>query len=194
VLSRAFEPFFTTKAIGRGSGLGLSMVYGFVTQSGGRLDIDSEPGRGTRVALFLPVAAAGDATAPADMAVPELHGTEEVLVVEDEPEVRHVAAAFLRALGYRVVAVGTAAEALEQLARHEGFALLFTDVMLGGGMNGIELAHAARSLRPGLAVLLASGYDEPALLGNAAPGAFALLRKPYRREQLAASVRSSLRA
>ena len=194
VLSRAFEPFFTTKAIGRGSGLGLSMVYGFVTQSGGRLDIDSEPGRGTRVALFLPVAAAGDATAPADVAVPELHGTEEVLVVEDEPEVRHVAAAFLRALGYRVVAVGTAAEALEQLARHEGFALLFTDVMLGGGMNGIELAHAARSLRPGLAVLLASGYDEPALPGNAAPGAFALLRKPYRREQLAASVWSSLRA
>ncbi|WP_246373190.1 PAS domain S-box protein [Marilutibacter spongiae] len=190
VLARAFEPFFTTKAIGRGSGLGLSMVYGFVRQSDGHLRIESEPGAGTRVALFLPVATEAQAR-ESEPRVGAVHGSETILVVEDEQEVRKIAAAFLRSLDYRVVSVGSAAEALEQLAANDEIALLFTDVMLGGGMNGVELAQAARSLRPRLGVLLASGYDEPATATSPLSG-FELLRKPYRREQLAAAVRRNL--
>lgn len=190
VLARAFEPFFTTKAIGRGSGLGLSMVYGFVKQSDGHLRIESEPGHGTRVELFLPVAT-GEQTLESQPGLAAVHGSETVLVVEDEQEVRNIAAAFLRSLKYHVIAVGSAIEALEQLAANDNIALLFSDVMLGGGMNGIELAQAARSLRPRLGVLLTSGYDEPATAASPA-SSFELLRKPYRREQLGVAVRRNL--
>ena len=194
VLARACEPFFTTKAIGRGSGLGLSMVYGFVKQSGGDMHIESEPTRGTRIELWLPVAAI-EAVAQATGPAAEVHGSEMVLVVEDEAEVRNIAASFLRSLGYRVVAVGSASEALKQLATNQDFALLFSDVMLGGGMNGVELAQAARSLRPKLGILLTSGYDDPATQGvTSSAEDFELLRKPYRREQLAAAARRNLPA
>jgi PAS domain S-box-containing protein len=192
-LVRAVEPFYTTKEIGRGSGLGLSMVYGFARQSGGYLHIDSQLGYGTRVELYLPVA---EAAAPARTAaaLPVSPGDgETVLVVEDEPAVRHVAVAFLHSLGYRVHAFGSAQEALQHLDLDEAIALLFSDVMLGNGMDGKELARAARRLRPGLAVLLTSGYDDPLGAGEGSDHErFALLRKPYRREQLAAAVRSSL--
>jgi CheY-like chemotaxis protein len=191
VLAHAFEPFFTTKAMGRGSGLGLSMVYGFVKQSGGHLRMESQPGQGTRIELFLPIAAA-DAITDAPGSTAEVRGSELVLVVEDEPEVRNIAAAFLRSLGYRAMAVGNAADALAQLAANEDIALLFSDVMLGGGMNGIELAQAARSLRPQLGVLLTSGYDEPATTTTGAASPFELIRKPYRREQLAVALRRNL--
>jgi PAS domain S-box-containing protein len=193
VLARACEPFFTTKAIGRGSGLGLSMVYGFIKQSGGDMHIESEPGRGTKIELWLP-AAVSEAAAQITGPVSDIQGSEMVLVVEDETEVRNIAASFLRSLGYRVVAVGSAVEALKQLAANDGFALLFSDVMLGGGMNGVELAQAACSLRPQLGVLLTSGYDDPAAQAMTSPETFELLRKPYRREQLAAAVRRNIPA
>jgi CheY-like chemotaxis protein len=109
----------------------------------------------------------------------------------DEPDVRNIAAAFLRSFGYKVVAVGTALEALEQIAADPHIAILFTDVMLGGGMNGVELAEATRSLRPDIGVLLTSGYDEQATAAESARD-FELLRKPYRREQLAEALKRNL--
>ncbi len=191
VLARAFEPFFTTKPAGRGSGLRLSMVQGFAQESGGQVKIRSRPGHGTRVELLLPVAPArGPARLqPAD----DTRGRETLLVVEDEREVRKVAANMLRSLGYRVLLAANAASALERLRRHEGIALLFSDVMLGEGMSGIELARAARHLRPGLPVLLASGCGDEGAGDAASPGtASGILRKPYRREQLARAVRARL--
>jgi len=166
------------------------MVYGFVKQSDGHLRIESEPGHGTQVELFLPIATDEQILEPVP-GLAAVHGTETVLVVEDEQEVRNIAAAFLRSLRYHVIAVGSAIEALEQLAANDSIALLFSDVMLGGGMNGIELAQAARSLRPRLGILLTSGYDDPATTASSTPG-FELLRKPYRREQLGVSVRRNL--
>jgi PAS domain S-box-containing protein len=188
-LERAVEPFFTTKDIGRGSGLGLSMVYGFARQSGGHLHIDSRLGYGTQAELYLPVAqSAVVAAAPAISNVMRGNG-ETVLVVEDERDVREIAVAFLQSLGYRIYAVGSAVEALEQLAGDHDISLLFSDVMLGSGMNGNELALAAHRLRPGLPVLMTSGYNDATMFsGGAGSDAFDLLRKPYRREQLAAAV------
>jgi PAS domain S-box len=199
VLAHALEPFFTTKDAGKGSGLGLSMVYGFATQSGGGLSIDSRLGYGTRIELLLPIA-----KAPAESAMQESamgakpsHATQPgrratVLVVEDEADVRTVAVRLLGAFGYQVIPAGGAHEALKLLAANPAVDLLFSDVMLGSGMNGVELAHEARRLRPGLAVLLTSGYrgrqDEPE--DSATP--FELLRKPYRREQLVEAVRRTL--
>ncbi|HEY0662225.1 MAG TPA: PAS domain S-box protein [Lysobacter sp.] len=189
-LAHAVEPFYTTKGLGRGSGLGLSMVYGFVEQSGGHLHIDSRLGYGTRVELYLPTAHADSAeTPPASTSMSPGRG-ELVLVVEDEPAVRDIASAFVRSLGYRVQAVGTAAEALEQLHDDPTIALLFSDVMLGAGMNGKELALAARLAHPQLAVLLTSGYEDTVSTDDTET--FELLRKPYQREQLAAALQRSL--
>jgi nitrogen-specific signal transduction histidine kinase len=187
-LARAAEPFFTTKALGHGTGLGLSMAYGFVKQSGGHMRIESRLGYGTSVELYLPVAPASSPTAvPALPGLATSHG-ETVLVVEDDPEVRSIAAASLRHLGYRVIAVGNAREALQQLEENASIALLFSDVMLGPGMSGAELAEAARNGRPDLAVLLTSGYDNPMTDGSAGM-TFEMLRKPYRREQLGIAIR-----
>ena len=192
-LARAVEPFFTTKDVGRGSGLGLSMVYGFVRQSGGYLRFDSELGYGTRVDLFLPVAkTAVDAAQPA-AAETNTGAGQAVLVVEDEPAVRDISAAFLRSLGYRVHAVGSAEEALRKLDDDDTIALLFSDVMLGDGMDGNELAREARRRRPDLQVLLTSGYEDSVARQDPADAdRFELLRKPFRREQLAAAARRSL--
>jgi PAS domain S-box-containing protein len=193
VLAHAFEPFFTTKGLGRGSGLGLSMVYGFVQQSGGFIELDSRPGAGTTVELFLPVALPGAAEAAVPAAAVGAPGAgETVLLVEDEKDVRKIAAAFVSSLGYRVVAMPAAAPALAALeAEARDAAVLFTDVMLGSGMNGVELALAARALRPTLGVLLTSGYD-PVSARLASAGDFELLPKPYRREQLAEALRRNL--
>ena len=188
-LARAIEPFYTTKGIGRGSGLGLSMVYGFTEQSGGHFHIDSRLGYGTRVELYLPAVAPSDVQADASDGVSAGEG-QRVLVVEDEDDVRNIAAAFVRSLGYRVHAVASATEALECLAAEADIALLFSDVMLGAGMNGKELAALVRQLRPGLPVLLASGYEDA---GAAADGDdFELLRKPYQRSDLAAALQRQL--
>jgi len=193
VLARAFEPFFTTKEHGKGSGLGLSMVYGFIKQSGGHLAAESQPGRGTRIDLHLPAAksSADEEAKPASHSVPR--GNETVLVVEDEADVREIAVAFLRSLGYKVIAASDAGSALAALAQHADIDLLFSDVVLGTGMNGVELAHEARHRRPGLPVLLTSGYEHSAQeSGNRSAGDFVLLQKPYRREDLSAELRRIL--
>lgn len=198
VLAHALEPFFTTKEATKGSGLGLSMVYGFATQSGGSMALDSRLGYGTRVELTLPVAGSSAAAAPvpdraARGGVPA-DRRDVVLVVEDEDDVRAIAARFLHATGYEVMTAANAREALETLAANPGIALLFSDVVLGSGMNGVELAHEARRLRPSLGILLTSGYEQSAHVEPPAEGesAFDLLRKPYRREQLAEAVRRVL--
>lgn len=190
-LARAIEPFYTTKQ-GRGSGLGLSMVYGFVEQSGGHLHIHSRLGYGTRVELYLPVASISPLPVAPAVASPAGSTGETVLVVEDETAVREVAAAFVRSLGYQVHAVGSAREAIERLASNPEITVLFSDVMLGPGMNGADLARAARRQRPDLAVLLTSGYEDNPALGAVEDQAFELLRKPYRREELAAALRRNI--
>jgi len=191
ILARAFEPFFTTKELGKGSGLGLSMVYGFVKQSGGQMAVESQLGYGTTVELYLPAAAGEAAKDGTAVARPASRGSETVLVVEDEADVRDIAVAFLRSLGYTVRAADSAATALEQLGAHADIALLFSDVVLGAGMNGFELAEAARRLRPDLPVLLTSGYEHSAADAGAAQ-LFTLLQKPYRREELSVAVRAIL--
>lgn len=197
VRARALEPFFTTKAVGKGSGLGLSMVYGFVTQSGGDMSIDSRLGYGTRVELLLPVADSADAGS-AERSPAASHAATErvatVLVVEDEADVRKVAIGFLKAAGYRVISSPGAPEALAILAQEPEVDLLFSDVVLGSGMNGVELASEARRAKPELAVLLTSGYQFHGgeYASHATEEGFELLRKPYRREQLIGMVRSLL--
>ncbi len=194
VLAHAFVPFFTTKAAGKGNGLGLSMVYGFARQSGGQVRAESRLGYGTRIELYLPVAPFDRApAAPIAERSPSLGGHEKILVVEDEAAVRDIAVAFLRKLGYEVLAVADAAAALEQLERDRGIDLLFSDVALGAGMSGRELGFTARALRPGLPILLTSGYEHEASAVRPDQGAtLELLRKPYRIEDLAACIRREL--
>ena len=191
ILARVLEPFFTTKGPGKGSGLGLSMVYGFVKQSGGHLIIESQVGQGTRVELYLPVAAASsNEETPAPLS---RKGHETVLVVEDEPEVRRVAMAFLRTLGYVPLEAGDVETALQLLSTQRGIDLLFTDVVLGGDMTGFELAAKAREQYPRLSVLFTSGYEYASLgIDPHAFGTYELLRKPYRREQLGGAIRRVL--
>ena len=192
-LARAAEPFFTTKSAGHGTGLGLSMAYGFVKQSGGNVRIESQVGHGTRVELYLPVApSSSPTTAPTAPSLSTGYG-ETVLVVEDDPEVRSIATASLRSLGYRVISAGNATEALQELEANPSIELLFSDVMLGPGMSGAELAEAARQRWPALAVLLTSGYDN-AMTDATMGAAFEMLRKPYRREQLGVAIRRLLRS
>lgn len=193
VLDHALEPFFTTKGPGKGSGLGLSMVYGFVRQSGGRVTIGSQPGRGTRVELLLPTAAseeeAGEARTPGSVSP----GRARVLVVEDEPGVRKVAVRFLHSLGYDTLEAGDASGALELLRSDPGIQLLFSDVVLAGDVSGFELVRQARQLRPELPALLTSGYEFPASGSpDVAPSGVALLRKPYRQEQLGEALARAL--
>ena len=172
------------------------MVYGFAAQSGGSVSIDSRLGYGTRVELILPAAASTipkvDEARAGHAGETKTHAT--ILVVEDETEVRTVASRFLSAVGYRVIAAASAREALDLLIASPDVDLLFSDVVLGSGMDGVELAHEARRIRPELAILLASGYqgagDRPR---NEGPiEAFELLRKPYRREQLTSAIRRLL--
>lgn len=190
-LDRAFEPFFTTKGVGKGSGLGLSMVYGFAKQSRGHVRIYSEPGEGTTVKLYLPCAATGETAARTAVgeATPE-QGNERILLVEDDDLVRDHVTGQLIGLGYTVVAVSSGREAMAVLDRGEPFDLLFTDIVMPGGMNGRQLADAAKTLRPGLPVLFTSGYTENAIVhhGRLDRGAY-LLTKPYRRHELAEKIR-----
>lgn len=191
VTARAFEPFFTTKEPGKGSGLGLSMVYGFVKQSQGRLTLESQVGAGTRVEMVLPVArdTIGAAPSPAPRAI----GSATVLVVEDEAEVRRIAVSFLRASGYIPVEAGDAASARVAFSAHPDIELLFTDVVLGAGDSGVQLATELRLLRPTLKVLLTSGYEFGSwdtTVGDT--GELELLRKPYRRDDLIATLQRVL--
>jgi PAS domain S-box-containing protein len=194
VQDRAFEPFFTTKEAGKGSGLGLSMVYGFVKQSGGHIKIYSEEGRGTTIRLYLPPAKAGADIRPAiESSLPR--GAETILVVEDDQLVQNFVVAQLRSLGYQAVPASTAAEALTKVDAGLSFDLLFTDVIMPGGMNGMELAGEIARRRPGMKVLYTSGYTDNAMVehGRIEQDAL-LLTKPYRKSELAQMVRQALRA
>jgi PAS domain S-box-containing protein len=192
VMSHVFEPFFTTRD-GRGSGLGLAMVYGFVKQTGGGVAVYSEVGRGSTFKLYLPQVA--DLLEPAEPPEGRRGGDERVLLVEDDEGVRVLAEAFLLAMGYRVVAAANAAQALELLERDPAFDLLFSDVVLPGGLSGPELAQRAVRRVPGLRALLASGYPRDALTGLDGDLAdVGLLSKPYSRDDLARAVRQALEA
>ncbi len=198
LLPRVFEPFFTTKEKGKGTGLGLAMAYGFVKQSRGHLDIESRLGQGTRVRIILPAHRWQDEgdTAPqlTDTAAPALWGAGRcVLLVEDEAAVRDFARDQLERLGYRVIEASDGPSALKELQAHTDIELLFTDVMMPGGLSGRELADAARRLRPGLPVLYTSGYAANALTndGRLEPGVL-LLSKPYRSADLAFKLHEAL--
>lgn len=193
VASRAFEPFFTTKAFGKGSGLGLSMVFGFVSQSHGHVRITTAPGKGTAVTLYLPrsdrAAEAAGPDAPTVLAA----GKGRVLLVEDDPSLRQTATVQLQRLGYEVLTAANGEVALDMVRREASLDLLFTDVVMPGRLNGHQLAREATALRPELRVLFTSGYQ-----ANAAPesgdleGGFPLLPKPYRLADLAKAIRQLL--
>jgi signal transduction histidine kinase len=193
LLDKVFEPFFTTKDAGKGSGLGLSMVYGFVKQSDGHIKIYSEEGHGTSVKLYLPQAS-GDPEAPAETDISGSEGGDEhILLVEDDALVRAYVVTQISRFGYHTLAAGNAAEALALIDAGERIDLLFTDVMLPGGMNGRQLATEAAKRRPGLKVLYTSGYTENALIhhGRLDAGVL-LLAKPYLSSDLARMIRTAL--
>jgi nitrogen-specific signal transduction histidine kinase/CheY-like chemotaxis protein len=196
VLRKVFEPFFTTKELGRGTGLGLSQVYGFIKQSGGHIRIYSEVGQGTTVKIYLPRLVAGPeeaAQATHTGEVPLGSEVECILVVEDEAAVRALTVATLRELQYRVVEAADGAAALAVLQQEPAVQLLFTDVGLPGGMNGRQLADAAREVRPGLKVLFTTGYARNAIVhhGRIDPGV-ELISKPFSAADLAHRVRAIL--
>jgi CheY-like chemotaxis protein len=195
VLDHVFEPFFTTKEIGKGSGLGLSMVYGFVKQSNGHVSIYSEPGLGTTVRIYLPALPSASpkldeeeppATAP-------LSGSEVILIVEDDPFVRSYAVMSLRSLGYAVIASVDGNDALQKLGSGVPIDILFTDIVMPGGINGWELADLALAERPDLRILLTSGYalDTMAARGRL-PERSVILTKPYRKAELARRLREMM--
>jgi CheY-like chemotaxis protein len=194
VIEHAFEPFFTTKNFGKGSGLGLSMVYGFVTQSRGYVRIHSELGHGTSIELYLPGLAADAEIAGAEPRLNSTHvGSEKILVVEDDDLVLQHVMMLLKSLGYQATSARNGAEALAMLETTVDFELLLTDVVMPGGINGYQLAHEARKLYPALPVLLSSGYTDATISQTGSPHRnFHLLKKPYRRQDLATHIRTAL--
>jgi signal transduction histidine kinase len=195
VAARVFEPFFTTKPVGQGSGLGLSMIYGFAKQSGGSVKIYSEAGVGTTVRLYLPRYGAKDDAESDVAAFDPIAGTgnERILLVEDNDAVRRVVARQLEELGYSVVTASNAADALLALAGDDGIDLMFTDVVMPGGMNGFELGRQARICRPALKVLHTTGFTRPVddVSDTKGPPPH-VLTKPYRKANLAIKVREVL--
>ena len=183
--AKAFEPFFTTKAIGKGTGLGLSQVYGFARQAGGDARIISMPGEGTTIQIIVPACPVTVPAEPSEQPDParvmQPHGTV-VLVVEDEPNVLELAVETLEDLGYATLAAADAREALQQLKQTDRVDVLFTDIVMPGGMNGLQLSAEARRLRPDIRVVLTSGYTGES--GSDLPADIPLLRKPYDRQQL----------
>ena len=194
VIERAFEPFFTTKEAGHGTGLGLSMVYGFIKQLRGHVKIYSEVGHGTSIKLYLPQARRPSAAVePAAAAAPYPAGHEAILVVEDEASVRAVAVSILENLGYRVVQAEDALSALAILETSEPIDLLFTDLMLPNGMSGQDLLREARGLRPALKALFTSGYSAQFIAARGDSDLnVPLLGKPYRKHKLAEAIRDVL--
>jgi signal transduction histidine kinase len=193
VAAHAFEPFFTTKEVGKGTGLGLSQVYGFIKQSGGHIAIDTRPGEGTTFRLYLPrshdtqqpeVPETAESTQPPT-------GHETVLVVEDNAHVRDLAVTTISDLGYRVLAANDGPSAMDVVRSEESIDLLFSDVVMPGGMNGFELVDKARGVRDGLKALVTSGYANVHRPGTNRPDV-PLLLKPYRRSDLAHCIRRAL--
>jgi CheY-like chemotaxis protein len=193
VLERAFDPFFTTKPEGKGTGLGLSMAYGFVKQSGGHIEIQSEPGRGTTVKIYLPRSLQPATELPLRERTVVTGGTETILVVEDDPKVQSTVIDTLSGLGYRVLKADTAQQALAVLQSGVHVDLLFSDVVMPGPVRSTEMVIEALQLLPKLKVLFTSGYTRDAIIhgGRLDPGV-ELLGKPYSREQLAHRIRQML--
>jgi PAS domain S-box-containing protein len=195
VIEKVFEPFFTTKKLGEGTGLGLSQVYGFVKQSGGHINIYSEPGEGTTVRVYFPRALSGGTAEPhpAPAQVPEIGGRETILVVEDNPDVRTYTTEILRELGYRVFEAQEADTALGFLASEPEIKLLFTDIGLPGPLNGRQLSDEARKIRPDVRTLFTTGYAQNSIVhqGRLDPGV-QLIVKPFTFAGLAAKIRRIL--
>jgi CheY-like chemotaxis protein len=193
-LERAFEPFFTTKPRNKGTGLGLAMVYGFVKQSGGAVRAYSELGQGTTVSFYLPLAADPSQIVPAGVPKPlnaKTGGT--VLVVDDEADLLEVAIAYLAEMGFTSFQAIDGASALEVVAAHGEIDLMVTDIVMPGGMNGVELAHKARALRPGLKIIYSSGFPAEALAEKSMPLIEGpLLRKPYQRGEFTAIINRTM--
>ena len=194
-LERAFEPFFTTKQEGKGTGLGLAMVYGFVKRYGGHVRLYSEPGMGTTLCLYLPRCRTGeerleDRGEERDEDLPG--GRETVLVVDDEEDLLALAEQHLNDLGYHTLTASDGSRALAVLERDEPVDLLFSDVVMPGGMNGYELARQATRLRPDIKILLTSGFNSRTIRGGQDDAPFDLLEKPYRKASLARRVRQAL--
>ena len=190
-LDRVFEPFFTTKDVGAGTGLGLSMVYGFAEQSGGHVTIESEEGEGTTVSICLPAAADVSVSQSTPKADNLPKGNEEiVLIVEDNPNVQEVTAAMLDSLGYQAINAANAQEALNILRANSSIDLLLSDVVLPGGMSGIDLQHEAKIQQPDIKCILMSGYTE--ISHAELPAELLLLNKPVKREEFANSLHTAL--
>jgi PAS domain S-box-containing protein len=198
ILERAFEPFFTTKGVGEGSGLGLSMVYGFARQSRGHVVIYSEPGHGTTVRIYIPGAFQEEETAearPPEAKPNALRGRgETVLVVEDDTRVRRMTVARLQQLGYRVLEAANGPAALACLDQHPDVDLLLTDIVMPGGMSGTDLAAQVRTLRPDMQVVFMSGYAEPDVVRQGQMAGSAWLKKPHTAAALAQTLRTVLDA
>lgn len=194
LIEKIFEPFFTTKEVGKGSGLGLSMVFGFIKQSGGHICVYSEVGEGTCFKLYFP-RSSNDERPVASLARQKniARGSETILIVEDDPAVLRYVATQLRSLGYRVHVASSGKEALEVFNRTAAIDMLLTDVVMPGGIGGRELSELVRQIQPSIKVLFTSGYTENSIVHNGIldPG-MKLLSKPYRREQLALKVRAVL--
>jgi PAS domain S-box-containing protein len=192
VLDRVFEPFFTTKEIGKGTGLGLSQVYGFVTQSGGHIKVDSIPDQGTKVTMLLPAQENGEEAVEDEdetlRSAQESAGT--VLIVEDEPAVLEVASDIFDSLGYDVLTATDAREAVTVLETDAAIDVMFSDVIMPNGMNGVELSRRAREMRPSLKILLASGYPMSALPSEGLGPGVSFISKPYRWTELADKLRA----
>jgi CheY-like chemotaxis protein len=195
VARRATEPFFTTK--GPGTGLGLAMVHGFVQQSHGRLEIDTSPGKGTTIRMIFPVTARANTEGDGshgegnalNWSTEAILGKHTILVVDDNHDVRELATAHLRKLGFRVLAAQSGEEALELMERYGGVDLLFTDIIMPGGMNGLQLVERTRERHPNIPVLLATGYMDELRQENASATSMPTLTKPYRVTELADQVR-----
>ena len=193
ILERIFDPFFSTKEVGKGTGLGLSMVFGFVKQSGGGIKVESAEGSGTTFTIYLPKAETSVLRPTGYDERKIVGGTETILCVEDDRDVRHYVTVQLESLGYKVIPAINASDALAIAAEGTPFDLLFTDIVMAGGMNGRELAEQMVAARPSLRVLFTSGYAYDSLhaQGRATMGA-PLLRKPYRKAELARMLRRCL--
>jgi PAS domain S-box-containing protein len=195
-LERAFEPFFTTKPRNKGTGLGLAMVYGFVKQSGGTVRVYSEMGHGTTVSFYLPLADGPGPQLPAAAGMPQqakLAGT--VLVVDDEPDLLEIALAYLADMGYTALQAKDGMSALEMIAQRNDIDLLVTDIVMPGGLNGLDLVQEVRALRPDIKIIYSSGFPAKVLEEKSMPLVDGpLLHKPYQRSEFAAMIRSVLAA
>jgi PAS domain S-box-containing protein len=193
-IARAFEPFFTTKPVGKGSGLGLAMVYGFAKQSAGHIALRSQMDVGTTISLYLPVASRDVSRAESKRATDKMVGkSEKILIIEDDDDVRDIATAFLEDLGYQTVAVSNKASAIASLREHSDVVLVFSDVMLGGNETGPQAWKALAEVKPSLHLLYASGYAKSALpLQLGLDDRTEFLKKPYSRDELAGAVKRAL--